>query len=120
VQTIRTVFPSCRIFREHPRDEAEVEKNGRDFTNMVIFCTKAQSAITFRKPTARDFLNSPSREAFLTLKHEVKDSDFMAGEGEGILTKNDTQKLVKWHEQSAIGHWTVMRTVVPSLVWENW
>jgi hypothetical protein len=120
VRTIRQVFPSCRIFREYPRDEAEVEKQGRDFTNMVIFCIKLGQPITFRQPNARDLLNSPSREAFLMPKHEVRDSDFVAGEDDGILTRNDTQKLVKWHETSALGHWTVMRTVLPSIVWEAW
>jgi hypothetical protein len=121
VQTIRTVFPTCRIFREHPRNEDELEKEGRDFTNMVIFCTKrADRPISFRKPTVRDFLNSPTRKAFLLPKHEVLDSDFLAGSDEGILRRNDTKKLARWHEKSALGHWTVMRAVLPSIVWENW
>ncbi|KAK3381564.1 S-adenosyl-L-methionine-dependent methyltransferase [Podospora didyma] len=120
VQTIRQVFPSCRIFREHPRDEADFEKSQRDFTNMVIFCTKLEKGISFREPTRRDMLNSPSREMFLTPKHEVRDADFLAGEDDGILTRNDTQKLVKWHETSALGHWTIMRTVLPPAVWEAW
>ncbi len=99
MQTIRTVFPSCRLFREHPRDEADVETNGRDFTNMVIFCTKLESPITFRKPNRRDLLNSPSRDAFLLPRNEVKDADFLSGEDQGILRKNETEKLVKWHEK---------------------
>ncbi|KAH8884702.1 S-adenosyl-L-methionine-dependent methyltransferase [Thozetella sp. PMI_491] len=120
VETIREVFPSCRIFREHPRDEDEVEKTGRDFTNMVIFCTKTERRITFRKPTRRDLLNSPSRDSFLFPKHEVTDGHFLTGHDEGILRRNDTEKLVKWHEKSAVGHWNVMRNVLPPLVWENW
>ena len=121
VQTIRQVFPSCRIFREHPRDEEQVKKHGSDFANMVIFCTKlAGREVSFRQPNARDLLNSPSREAFLMPKHEVKDEDFTVGRDEGILTSNDTAKLAKWHEKSALGHWAVMRTVLPPAVWENW
>ncbi len=120
VQTIREVFPSCRIFREHPRDEADVEKNGRDFTNMVIFCVKTTRKITFRNPNQRDLLNSPSRDAFLLPKHEVTDDQFLAGEDGGILRKNDTAKLAKWHSKSAVGHWSVMRTVLPEVVWEQW
>lgn len=120
MQTIKEVFPSCRIFREHPRDDAALERDGSDFTNMVIFCTKLTDGITFREPNARDVLNSPSREAFLKPKHEVTDKDFLAGGDEGILRRNDTDKLVKWHQQSALGHWAVMRQVVSKEVWENW
>ncbi|RKU49177.1 hypothetical protein DL546_008746 [Coniochaeta pulveracea] len=120
VRTIREVFPSCRIFREHPRDEALVEKTGSDFTNMVIFCTKLSEPISFRKPTQRDLLNSPSREAFLLPKNEVKDEDFLVGREEGVLFRNDTDKLEKWHQTSALGHWAIMRTVLPDAVWENW
>lgn len=88
---------------------------------MVIFCTKlADREISFRQPGIRDLLNSPSRDAFLMPKHEVKDEDFIVGREDGILTKNDTAKLVKWHSKSALGHWKVMRTVLPPSVWENW
>ena len=120
VDTIREVFPSCRIFREFPREDAAVERDGLDFTNMVIFCTKLEKPITFRQPNRRDLLNSPSRETFLVPQHEVKESDFLAGKDQGILRKNDTEKLAKWHQASAVGHWNIMRTVLPSIVWESW
>ncbi|KAK3303336.1 S-adenosyl-L-methionine-dependent methyltransferase [Chaetomium strumarium] len=122
VNTIRTVFPTCRIFREHPRDEDDFAKTGRDFTNMVIFCTKQQrQQISFRAPNERDLLNSPSRQHFLLPQHEVREADFVEGkEGEGILRRNETGRLVKWHEMSALGHWAVMRTVLPEVVWEAW
>jgi hypothetical protein len=92
---------------------------------MVIFCTKQGSGggdIAFRAPSERDLLNSPSRRAFLLPQHEVRDSDFLVGgeEAEGILRRNETERLVKWHEMSAAGHWTVMRTVLPEAVWEAW
>ena len=121
VQTIRQVFPSCRIFREHPRNEEQYAKDKSDFVNMVIFCTKlGNRKLAFREPNARDLLNSPSREGFLMPKHEVKDEDFTEGREDGILTRNDTAKLAKWHGQTALGHWTVMRTVLPPAVWETW
>ena len=120
MQTIKGIFSSCRIFREHPRDQAGLEKDGRDFTNMVIFCTKRADPIAFRKATAADMLNSPTREVFLVPKHEVRDEDFLAGQDEGILRRNDTEKLVKWQKESALGHWDIMRTVVPKVVWESW
>lgn len=120
VRTIREVFPSCRIFREHPRDEEVFETAKSDFTNMVIFCTKLSMGVTFREPTQRDLLNSPSREAFLVPKHEVREEDFLVGREEGVLLRNDTVKLEKWHQTSALGHWAVMRTVLPDAVWNNW
>ncbi len=120
VHTIRTVFPSCRIFREHPRDEADVEREGQDFANVVIFCTKSDSGLTFRKPTAADMLNSETRKHFLVPAHEVFDSDFSSKEEARLVRNNDTEQLTKWHEQSALGHWEVMRRVLPAKVWENW
>ncbi|KAJ4293880.1 hypothetical protein N0V88_005394 [Collariella sp. IMI 366227] len=122
VNTIKTVFPTCRIFREHPRDDADFTKTGRDFTNMVIFCTKQTGGrISFREPSERDLLNSPSRRAFLLPQHEVTDADFVEGKlGEGILRANQTERLAKWHAMSAAGHWGVMRTVLPEVVWEGW
>jgi hypothetical protein len=120
VTTIREIFPSCRIFREHPRDEETLRKTGGDFTNMVIFCTKLSTGVEFRDVREGDLLNSPSREQFLVPKHEVLEGDFLVGTEEGVLTKNDTGKLEKWHKTSAVGHWGVMRSVLPNEVWENW
>ena len=120
VQTVKEVFPSCRLFRESPRpSEEEILKDGRDFTNMVIFCRKVDKDITFRKPTRADYLGSRAREMFLVPEHQVEDSHFTRGD-EGILTANDTQKVVRWHETSALGHWAVMRTVIPPKIWEGW
>ena len=118
VHTIREVFPSCRIFREHPRDEAEPDD--QDFTNVVIFCTKKSGKLTFRNPVVRDMLNSKTREHFLVPAHEVFDVDFRSTEEPRLVRNNDTEQLSKWHEQSGLGHWTVMRRVIPASVWENW
>jgi hypothetical protein len=124
VNTIKSVFPTCRLFREHPRNETDFAQTNRDFTNMVIFCTKQRGNLSFRKPNQRDLLNSPSRQAFLPPQHEVKRSDFAKSDesegGDGILRRNATEGLAKWHEMSALGHWTVMRTVLPEVVWEAW
>lgn len=121
VHTIREVFPSCRIYRENPRDDAAVEKENRDFTNMVIYCVKtAGRPVTFRKATAADMLQSRTREHFLPPRHEVFDEDFKAAGEVKTLRSNDTAELEKYHEQSALGHWEVMRTVLPDFVWENW
>lgn len=120
VRTVREVFPSCRIFREHPRDEEVLRQGGGDFTNMVIFCTKLTTGIEFREARSRDLLNSPSREQFLVPRHEVRDEDFLVGMEEGVLRTGDTGKLERWHRQSALGHWKVMRSVLPEVVWQEW
>ncbi|KAK3994620.1 S-adenosyl-L-methionine-dependent methyltransferase [Cladorrhinum sp. PSN332] len=123
VETIKAVFPTCRNFREHPRDEKVFKATGGDFTNMVIFCTKQTSGkLRFRSPTERDMLNSPSRQHFLVPQHEVRESDFVEAseEATGVLRKNETERLVKWHEMSATGHWGIMRTVLNGTIWEAW
>ncbi|ROT34896.1 spermine/spermidine synthase family protein [Sodiomyces alkalinus F11] len=121
VNTIKEVFPTCRIFRESPEPDAEtLAKEGQDFTNMVIFCKKTAGDITFRDPIPADFLGSRSRQAYLMPRHEVRESSFKSSEDGGIMRKNETQKLAKWHQTSALGHWDVMRIVIPGKIWELW
>ncbi|KAI2628648.1 S-adenosyl-L-methionine-dependent methyltransferase [Hypoxylon sp. NC1633] len=121
INTITEVFPSCRIFREGEPPSAEtVEEAGRDFDNVIVFCTKTGDEVTFRKPMEADFLDSLSRRSYLLPKHEVDESVFSIAEDVVILRVNETEKLAKWHDQSALGHWAVMRTVIPSYIWQNW
>jgi len=124
MQTIRHVFPSCRVFRESEKPSAEeMEESGQDFINAVIFCRKsAGDPVAFREPVAGDFLRSRSREMFLVPKHEVDLSEFTTAgdEGVGLLMANGTQELAGEQEKSAVGHWDVMRIVLPAKVWEMW
>jgi len=92
---------------------------------MVIFCTKQGSKpLTFRKPVEADYLGSNARRMFLLPEHEIEEGFFGNRDGtdasEDVLSRNDTMRLAKWQEKSAVGHWRVMRTVLPSEVWENW
>jgi hypothetical protein len=122
VRTILAVFPSCRIFRETEPILAKLEADSKpDFTNMVIFCKRTpNSTITFRKPVEVDFLGSGARKAFLVPQHELAlTADNFDLDGE-VLRIGKTKQLEAWHTQSAIGHWKLMRTVMPSVVWENW
>ncbi|EFY91293.1 spermine/spermidine synthase [Metarhizium acridum CQMa 102] len=120
-RTIKQVFPTCRIFREMPPDTESIKTKGIDFTNMVIFCKKSDgSPLSFRRPTTKDFLQSPARQEFLGLPNEMPETAMLIGGDEGILRKNETAKLAKWHETSALGHWSLMRTAIPALVWEKW
>ncbi|UPK96148.1 hypothetical protein LCI18_007083 [Fusarium solani-melongenae] len=119
-RTIKQVFPSCRIFRESPREEANVERWGSDFTNMVIFCRKTPGDITFRRPVPSDFLRSRARQAFLAPQHEVREQEFLDSDDTDVLAKNRTGKVTKWHQKSAAGHWKIMRSVLPGKIWEQW
>ncbi|OTB13249.1 hypothetical protein K445DRAFT_320109 [Daldinia sp. EC12] len=122
MNTIKEVFPNCRIFRESEAPSAEtLEETGRDFDNVIVFCAKSGDKVTFRKPTEADYLGSLARRAYLLPKHEVNATAFLAASADaGILRVNETEKLEKWHDQSALGHWAVMRTVIPSYIWESW
>jgi hypothetical protein len=93
-----------------------------DFANMVIFCTNAPNGtITFRKPGRRDFLESHARRGHLVPEHEVLRDEFALQEGDGgVLRRNDTQRIETWHQKSALGHWALMRTVLPDEVWQDW
>lgn len=119
-RTIKHVFPTCRIFREMPPDVESIQIKGMDFTNMVIFCKKSPAeALTFRRPTVADYLQSSARQEFLGLTHEVSEAD-MLGDGADIMRSNETDKVAKWHEKSAMGHWGLMRSAIPAFVWERW
>ncbi|PNY27625.1 Polyamine aminopropyltransferase, partial [Tolypocladium capitatum] len=118
-RTIKQVFATCRIFREMPPDAESIKDKGTDFTNMVIFCKKSATPLKFRAPTTKDYLQSSAREEFLHLKNEIPQATFLSGDAT-ILRSNDTSVVARWHEQSAMGHWAVMRTALPAKVWEQW
>ncbi len=88
---------------------------------MVIFCTKqAAKQLTFRKPVEADYLGSNARKMFLMPEHEIEDVFFEEQGDESVLSRNETGRLTKWQRESAVGHWRVMRTVLPDEVWEKW
>lgn len=120
-RTILEIFPSCRVFREDDQvgedGKAMVDGQG-EFTNMVFICNKGSKPVKFRKAVDADFLGSASRKAYMVPKHEVSASKF---EREGdILTSRNLRILEKMQVKSAIGHWKLMRTIIPAAVWENW
>jgi hypothetical protein len=120
VRTIKVVFPSCRIFRE---DDATGQEVKYDFTNMVIFCKKTTSTpLSFRNPIKADFLGSKARESFLLPVHEVDTRIFEVEDASAaqILRAGNTAAIEAYSLQSAVGHWKIMRTVIPAVIWENW
>lgn len=68
-----------------------------------------------------DFLQSRAREAFLEPRYEIAPEAFAAkGDEQVILKEGETAVLRSLQMQSAVGHWKIMRTVIPAKVWENW
>lgn len=88
---------------------------------MVLFCrSRSEEPITFRKPVERDFLRSGARKAYLVPQHEILRKEFDLEDVWDVLRANDTASLEATQRRSAVGHWNVMRTVVPGKVWELW
>jgi hypothetical protein len=126
LNTIHAIFPACRLFRDSPAKE-EHKEGEADFINMVIFCVKndhglGKAAINFRDAVEEDYLGSIARRNFLQpqQKLEVK-YDFVSKEDGGRVMGNaDVGELEKFHEDGAVSHWRIMRTVLPAGVWEMW
>ena len=90
---------------------------------MVLFCRKTPEDFTFREPVEADFLGSPARRQHLKPQHEIPTSYFKAGrqhKGEILRRGRITQEMQESTMASAVGHWYLMRTVLPDVVWENW
>ncbi|KAJ9645708.1 hypothetical protein H2201_003711 [Coniosporium apollinis] len=122
LNTINTVFPSCRLFRDSPSNPAMPT----DFINMVLYCVKndggnGKKAVQFRKPTEEDFGKSLAKKQHLVPKPDLEiDFAFDPEEKKDLLRKGNTHELERYHADSARNHWKIMRTVLPDAVWENW
>jgi hypothetical protein len=69
----------------------------------------------------KDFLGSGARQMFLLPTHEVLQDSFKIQEGDGgPLMRNNTERFTTWQQQSALGHWELMRTVLPNEIWQDW
>ncbi|KAG0637339.1 S-adenosyl-L-methionine-dependent methyltransferase [Tuber brumale] len=120
IETVRTVFDGCRVFREDMPGE-DIDKATVDYTNMVIFCTRSLDPYTFRAPADADILGSITRRHFLFPKFEIDLDQYFGVSGEfTLLSESNIDALIGWQETSALGHWRVIRTVLPPVVWENY
>jgi hypothetical protein len=89
----------------------------------VIFCTKSTDPYTFRAPVDSDYLGSHARQRFMFPKYEINLEQYWAqdsDQGFMVIEKSNIGELVAWQKLSAVGHWSVIRTVVPAAVWENY
>ncbi|KAL2043795.1 hypothetical protein N7G274_003314 [Stereocaulon virgatum] len=119
ITTAMFVFPSCRLFRETP---LPIPMGKEDYTNVVIFCRKSPGPFRFREAVESDFLGSPARRQHLVPQHEV-DETFYGEISRGkdkIIRRGQTSGLEASQMRSAMGHWYVMRNVLPDVIWENW
>ena len=123
LQTIFSVFTACRIFREVLPDDS-FDGGQTDFTNMVVFCKhpSSRTPLKFRQPAVPDLLGSQVRKQFLYPRPELEidPAVFSLGGPGQILRRGQTAQLERWHQRGAVGHWAIMRTVLPAAVWENW
>jgi hypothetical protein len=89
-----------------------------------MFCTKAKTPYRFRGPVEADFLGSYARKKYLFPRFEINLASYWAGVGHGdsfmVLDESNIGELDTWQKISAVGHWGVIRTVVPDKVWENY
>ncbi|MCJ1307971.1 hypothetical protein MMC25_001621 [Agyrium rufum] len=104
----------------------------RDFTNMVLFCRRKPGPFTFRPVVEADLLGSQARLHHLPPKFEVPGNWFDRENRKGvkkplgwnasnkILGSGSAVELEGVQRENAIGHWKIMRTVMPSEIWEAW
>ena len=121
VNTVLTVFPRCRMFREEAAPVSEVQE--KDFTNMIMFCRKSNAPFWFREPVTADVLGSQARRVILFPEHEVQAEYFnrtLKIRGSHILRRGQTRQLAALQQRSALDHWHIMRAVIPGYVWEKW
>ncbi|KAH6644075.1 S-adenosyl-L-methionine-dependent methyltransferase [Boeremia exigua] len=123
LNTIHAVFPACRLFRDTAAPDDHKEGDS-DFINMVIFCVKndlgmGKKAIGFRKATQKDFLGSLARRNFLQPREELE-VKYEYTEGAEVMGRADVAELEAYHEEGAVSHWKIMRSVLPAGVWEMW
>lgn len=123
IRTIKTVFPECRIFRENDGSENPTEESLK-FINMVVFCKKSRTPpLTFRQPNENDYLGSQARKSYMYPRWEIDSSVFDIADDstdQRILEVGKTSILEASHVTNAIGHWNIMRDVLPAKVWENY
>lgn len=123
LNTIHAVFPACRLFRDTPAPD-EHKEGDSDFINMVIFCVKndrgkGKKAVGFRKATSKDWLGSIARRNFLQPREDYE-VIFKYEMGAPVMGRADVGELEAYHEEGAVSHWKIMRSVLPAGVWEMW
>ncbi|KAI9056518.1 hypothetical protein FKP32DRAFT_1670308 [Trametes sanguinea] len=125
VQTLYKSFPNCRAF--YDADTIDPSHNiTTEFVNWVVFCTPSSETVEFRKPVEADYLGSylrrhvfsklPEREVDMAVVLKTIPED----KRERYLLKDAGNPLGEWQQMEAIGHWKIMRGVLPDVFWETY
>ncbi|KAF8351198.1 spermidine synthase [Amanita rubescens] len=118
--TLLKAFGQCRAFHE---SVGSIDKYETEFANMVIFCSRSRSPLTFRKARDSDYLGSPLRRHVLgsLADREIDIGRIVdeAGESKYILRDGD-HRLGKLQEAQGQEHWKVMREVLSDVHWETY
>lgn len=132
---LKAFHGNCRFFREDEPPSPSKHSSESDFTNVVAFCMRSDGSdetqegkVTwaFRPPIEKDFLQSVSRRNSLPPRFEVQHTFKQREELLATTEKRKaTARLHKTDEEqlqikSAEAHWHIMRSVLPSGVWQLW
>ncbi|KAK6424501.1 hypothetical protein LTR95_016388 [Oleoguttula sp. CCFEE 5521] len=122
LNTIDQAFDrQCSAFRDQaPPPASQADGPAEDFTNLVVFCRNTPGPISFRQPREADLLRSQSRRQYLLPNPDLAvDFPFRSSsQSAEVLEDGDVGKWRAQQQESAARHWRIMRTVLPSRVWE--
>ncbi|KAK6441620.1 hypothetical protein LTR95_002158 [Oleoguttula sp. CCFEE 5521] len=122
LNTIDLAFDrQCSAFRDQaPAASSPAGGPAEDFTNLVVFCRNTPGPFSFRQPREADLLRSQSRRQYLLPNPDLT-VDFplrSSSQSAEVLEDGDMGKWRAQQQESAARHWRIMRTVLPSRVWE--
>ena len=118
LNTIDRAFDGqCALYRDNPPSPETSKGDEGDFSNLIVFCRNSPGDISFRGPTERDFLGSHSRRRYLYPRSDLA-VEFPVRSTEAVLEERDLGSWQNEQEESAGRHWGIMRSVLPSRVWE--
>ncbi|CDO76562.1 hypothetical protein BN946_scf184982.g21 [Trametes cinnabarina] len=125
VHTLYESFPQCRAFYDGDTVDPSHDITS-EFVNWVIFCTPSTETIEFRRPVESDYLGSylrrhvfsklPEREFDVSVAIKAIPED----KRDRFLLKDAGNPLGEWQQKEAIGHWKIMRGVLPDVFWETY
>ncbi|KAF9226671.1 hypothetical protein BS17DRAFT_775953 [Gyrodon lividus] len=127
INTLLKAFGQCRVFHDLLEPVSD-EHLYSDFLNMVFFCSPSPVPLTFRPSVEADYLRSYLRRHVLSSldKREVSISQVRGSivwsketEDKFLLTDLNN-RLDEWQREEALEHWTLMRRILPDIVWETY
>ncbi|KAI0750969.1 S-adenosyl-L-methionine-dependent methyltransferase [Daedaleopsis nitida] len=123
ILTLRSVFPQCRALYDSLESPDNIDD---EFVNWVFFCTPSSEPFKFRKAITSEYLGSHLRRHVLSSigEREVDIStvgaDLEDDKKERYILKDMANPLSEWQNKEAIGHWKIMRSVLPKVFWETY